>query len=305
MPKSLAEKLSSLCWGGSPLYGDYAGVMKGDSSLQAGEQQQLAFNQQLQQAFAQQFGAQTAQINFLNSILQPMAEHPQGLSPADLTSMRTSATDTIASQTANAKQAVQAEEAATGNGTGLPSGVNAQIEGQIATAGAAQNSTAQNQITQYNEQVRQQNFWNAISGLSGTANMLNPTAYAGNANQGSSSLAGLGQAYYNTQQSGWLNAALGGLGAAAGGWASGGFKMPGCWIAEALWGESDDRTLAVRAWLNSEFRMSWPGSWVMSLYGAYGQRVAAAVRESRVLRMALTPIFEMALVRADRWLGVA
>jgi hypothetical protein len=201
-------------------------LCKGDKTLQAGEQQQAAFNQQLQQAFMAQFGKQSAQIDYLNSILKPIAKNPRGLSPEALTAMRTSAGDTIATQGANAKAAVQAGEAARG-GNGLPSGVDAQIDAGLAVNTANQTAQAQNDITKYDASVKQANFWNAISGLSGNAAMMNPQSYASEANQGSGALAGLGTAYYNSQQSGWLNAALGALGGAAGAWASGGFKMPG------------------------------------------------------------------------------
>jgi hypothetical protein len=209
---------------------EYSGpwmLFKGDDTLKAGEQQQAAFNQRLQQMMEAQYGKQSAQIDFLNGILKPIVANPQGVSREDLTAMRTSASDSIAREGQNAKSAVAAAEAARGGGTGLASGVQAQLDEGVALSNAAQQSSAQNQITQYNENVKQSNFWNAINGLSGTAALLNPQSYAGEANQGSSALAGLGTAYYNTQQSGWLNAALGGLGAAAGGWASGGFKMPG------------------------------------------------------------------------------
>jgi hypothetical protein len=208
---------------------EYSGtwmLCKGDDTLKAGEQQQGAFNQQLQDAFMAQYGKQSAQIDYLNSILKPIAANPQGLSPGALTAMRTSAGDTVAQQGANAKAAVQAGEAARGS-NGMPSGVDAQIDAGLAQNTANATASAQNDITKYDASVRQTNFWNAVNGLSGNAAMMNPQSYAGEANQGSSALAGLGTAYYNTQQSGWLNAALGGLGAAAGGWASGGFKMPG------------------------------------------------------------------------------
>jgi hypothetical protein len=199
-------------------------LCKGDNSLKAGEQQQLAFNQQLQNAFMAQYGKQSAQIDYLNSILKPMVTNPTGLSQPALTAMRTSASDTIAREGQNAKSAVAATEAARGGGTGLPSGVEAQLDEGVALNTANQQSTAQNQITQYDESVRQTNLWNAINGLQGNARMLDPTAYSANANQGSSALAGLGTAYYNTQQSGWLNAALGGLGAVGAAFAG---KPPG------------------------------------------------------------------------------
>jgi hypothetical protein len=202
-------------------------LCKGDNTLKAGEAQQMAFNQQLQNAFMAQYGKQSAQIDYLNGILKPMAANPTGLSQPALTAMRTSASDTIARAGLNAKSSVAATEAARGGGTGLPSGVEAQLDEGVALNTANQQSAAQNDITRYDESVRQTNFWNAINGLSGNAALMNPQSYAGEANSGSNSLAGLGTAYYNSTQSGWLNAALGALGGAAGGWASGGFKMPG------------------------------------------------------------------------------
>jgi hypothetical protein len=165
------------------------------------------------QMMQQQYGLQSSQLAFLNGILQPMVQNPTGLGQKDLTAMRTTASDTIAQQGANAQKAIQAKEAGTGNGTGLPSGAQDQINAGVATATAEQEASTQNQITQYDASVKQSNFWNAVSGLSGNAAMLNPTSYAGAANQGSSSLASLGTAFNQSQQSGWLNAALGGLGA--------------------------------------------------------------------------------------------
>lgn len=287
-------------------FSEYAGpwaLAKGDSTLSAGEQQQQQFNTMLQQAFQNQYGKQSAQIDFLNSILKPMAENPTGLSQQDLTSMRTSASDTIAAQGVGARQALAATEAAKGGGTGLPSGVQAQIDAGMSVSQAQQESGAQNQITQYNENVKQTNFWNAINGLSGNAAMMNPQSYAGEANQGSSALAGLGTASYNSQQSGWLNAALGGLGAAAGGLAAGGYfpgGKGGCWIAEAIYGPQDFRTHVVREWLNTEFKLRPAGKLVMDFYLRFGERIASVVRKSGLLKFILRPLFDRALSEAIR-----
>ncbi len=197
--------------------------VKGDSTLKAGEAAQAAFTQQLQQIFTAQYGSQKAILDYLNPVLKGIVSNPQGLSEKDLTAMRTNASDTIAQQGSHVRAAVAASEASHGS-TGLPSGVQAQIDSGIAVAQGQQQASSQNQITQYNEDVRQKNFWNAVGGLSGNAQIINPQSYAGEANAGSNSLAGLGQAYYQSQQSGWLNAALGAVGGVAGQWASGGFK---------------------------------------------------------------------------------
>ena len=203
---------------------EYSGTVdlcKGDNTAKQAEQQQMAFQQQLMQVFSAQYGKQSAQLDYLNSILKPIAENPRGYDPATLTAMRTSASDTIAQNTAQAKQAIQADMAARGGGTGLPSGVDAQISAQLANSSAAQQAAAQRDITVQDANLKQVNFWNAIQGLSGNTGMLNPIGYAGSANQAGGTVANLSQAVTASQQSGWLNAALGGLGGAAGGFLGG------------------------------------------------------------------------------------
>lgn len=75
----------------------------------------------------------------------------------------------------------------------------------------------------------------------------------------------------------------------------------GCWIAEAIYGVDDPRTHLTRAWLNLEFRKSVLGAAVMKFYLAFGQRIAGVVRNNRLVRLALTPIFVLALNRARAW----
>lgn len=190
-------------------------LCKGDQTVSAAETAQANFTNTLQQIFSTQYATQQAQLQFLQNTLQPQIANPQGYTPAQLTAMRTGATDTIAQQTANAQQAVQATEAARG-GNGLPSGVSAQIDAQLKEGQAQQTSAAQNTITTQNAQLQQQNYWNAISALSGTAAQENPLGYSGAATSGANSVGNLGQVEYNTQQSGVLGALTGLAGSVAG-----------------------------------------------------------------------------------------
>lgn len=83
--------------------------------------------------------------------------------------------------------------------------------------------------------------------------------------------------------------------------AAGGAAGAHCWIAEAIYGVDDPRTHLIRAWLGGPFAETWLGSKVMTLYRAFGQRIAAVARRSPSLRAILRPLFEAALRRALAW----
>lgn len=72
-----------------------------------------------------------------------------------------------------------------------------------------------------------------------------------------------------------------------------------CWVAEAVFGVGDPRTLLVRAWLISVFGETTRGAIVLRIYRAIGRPVAAAARRSAVLRAVLErTLFAPALRRA-------
>lgn len=76
--------------------------------------------------------------------------------------------------------------------------------------------------------------------------------------------------------------------------------IPGCWIAEAIYGKDDLRTHTLRAWLNGPFRKTPRGYLVMKVYLSIGRQVAWFVRRSYRLRILLRPLFEVALLNAVR-----
>lgn len=199
---------------------------KGDSTVKAGETQQLQFNQQLQNMFATQFGKKSGVLDYLNGKMTGMIDNPQGYSPDALAAMRTQASEGTARSFAQASQATHQMEAARGGST-LPSGVNAQIDAENATGAAAAGSAAQNQITQADANLKQQNYWNAVNVLGGTAAQYNPEALAGEANGGSGALAGLGNTYANSQQTGFFNTLANGFAASIGKTLGGGNQQSG------------------------------------------------------------------------------
>jgi hypothetical protein len=205
---------------------DYAGTValcKGDDTVKAQEQlnykqsqQQLDFNSQMMDLFKTQFAKQDAISQYLQGTLKPMIDNPQGYSPTALSSMKAQATDTLTNQYENVRKAAQTQQFARG-GSDLPSGVDAQVNAGILQGQASDTAGALNGINLQNENLKQANFWNAISGLTGQQSLINPLGYAGAANQGSGTVASLGnsgaslsQAYTASQNSGLLGTVLGG-----------------------------------------------------------------------------------------------
>jgi hypothetical protein len=191
---------------------DYEGSVafcKGDQVAKQAEVQQAAFNSQLMGIFTQQFDKQSQILDFLKNKMQPMIDNPTGFSKEAEAAMRTGATENISGQYENAQKAVQAQQFALG-GRDLPSGVNEQVMGSIAQGQASDTAAAQNTITLQNEFLKQQNYWDAINALNGNAAQVNPLGYASAATQGGNTVANLSQAVTASQQSGLMNALVGG-----------------------------------------------------------------------------------------------
>lgn len=197
--------------------------LKGDKTAQAAETNQNSFDQQLESSFQQQYGNQTSTLNYLKGITQSqISQGGTGYAPDALASMRTQASDTIAANGANARQAAMEGISARSGGSKLAgaAGTTAQVLGAIDSNTAAQDSSAQNQITMSNANLKNANYWNSISALNGTAAEADPLGYAGAANSGSGETADLSQA--NTQADGpgigqILGSVLGGVGGALAG----------------------------------------------------------------------------------------
>lgn len=183
----------SMTWLARPSY-EYCGPIwdfKGDKTAQQAEQTQAGFDQQLMSIFTQQYGKQSQVFNFLTGKMQSMiASGGQGYDPGALTAMRTSATDVNAQQTKNAEQAFANSVAARSGGSKLAgvSGAAASGEATIAAEGAANEANSQNAITLANEQLRQQNYWNATNVLSGQEAVANPLGYSAGATSGTNAV---------------------------------------------------------------------------------------------------------------------
>jgi hypothetical protein len=71
-----------------------------------------------------------------------------------------------------------------------------------------------------------------------------------------------------------------------------------CWVAEALYGPNDCRTLVLRDWLSAIHVQRRRGWRFVALYITYGRGVAAALERGLVLRTVLRPLFDVLAHRA-------
>lgn len=155
------------------------GPSQSEKNLQKSE---ADFNQTLQQDYAQTFAANQEILKALNASLAPIlaaGPNQQGYSPAELAALNTQAIESNATGVNQAEKAAAQREDAAGGGTSLlPSGVNAQINAEIGTAGEENLSREQLGITQANYAQGRANWQTALSGELATASGFNPLGYA-------------------------------------------------------------------------------------------------------------------------------
>jgi hypothetical protein len=172
---------------------------KDDSLISQQEAQQNGFNKQLATLFTSTFGKQSAVLNFLTDKLTAQVNNPTGMSPEQLATLRTENTESAAKSFAAAQTATQSIEAGRG-GSSLPSGVSEQLTGENANAAATAKAAGDTNINLADAELKQKNYWNAVSGLDEVSSMENPTGYGSLYNQGSSNVGTLGEEYNQTTQ---------------------------------------------------------------------------------------------------------
>jgi hypothetical protein len=199
-------------------------LAKASGAMKQTANAQQQFASQLQSNYATQFAGQSAILNSLQKAFLPILQAgpgQAGFTPQEEAAIRTNATETSAAEYRKAAGAAAAASAAQGGGNAfLPNGASQQTQAEIATAGAAQNAAAQNAITQKNYDIGRQNFENAASVLGGTAQMFNPTGYAGQGNTAENE-AFSDESAINAANNQWMTTLGGVLGGAASGFGSG------------------------------------------------------------------------------------
>jgi len=82
------------------------------------------------------------------------------------------------------------------------------------------------------------------------------------------------------------------------GGAKGAGNSKGCWIAEALYGVHDPRTLLLRAWLGVAYdqrRAGWP---LIALYHRFGRATAGLIYRGYLPRGLFRPLFDALVAKA-------
>lgn len=112
-----------------------------------------------------------------------------------------------------------------------------------------------------------------------------------------------GNVYDRSRQGGGLLGSLvQGAAGVASAYATGGMAAgakPSCWVARALWGDTDPRVFIVRCWLmlRSHESLFWLLFW--KAYGRFGQRVANKVRKGKLTHWVASLIFNRILQAAE------
>jgi hypothetical protein len=149
----------------------------GQQTQIAGQQQ--GFYSQLQSAYATNFGEQQGILSSLTNALSPILQggpNQQGFSAAENAALTGGAINSAANQFRNASTVAQA---AGGGNTGVTTGAQQALQGQIATGVGNNLSSNLNQINLENYAQGRQNFFGAEQALAGTAQIENPLGYAG------------------------------------------------------------------------------------------------------------------------------
>ncbi len=118
----------------------------------------------LQGSYKTVFNAGSSLFNSIKGKLDSVLNNPQGYSAADLAAMKSQSLNTAAADI-NKLNAYVGEKAAVGGSTpGIESGVNQAIRGAGAASILSAESNREANITEKSDELKQQNFENAIKG---------------------------------------------------------------------------------------------------------------------------------------------
>lgn len=203
-------------------YDGPADLCKASSQETAIAGQQSNFFNTLLSDYNQQFGNQSAILKQMTNAFSPIVAagpNQQGFSPSELATLNTTAINSTGAEYQKAAGAARGALAGRGDDSGLTSGVDASIQGNIAAQAAGKESSNLLGIDEANYAQGRQNFFAASSALGSAAGMMNPTAYAGEA--GGAGANAFGEANTMAQQNDTFGQVAGILGGAASAWLGG------------------------------------------------------------------------------------
>jgi hypothetical protein len=202
-----------------------------DKSQKQIEQQQQQNFQTLTNQAQQIFGNSSQIFKDLTSSFSPIvAAGPgqSGFTPAELATLQSQAITRSGIAYRNAAQAAGSNAAGfAGGNTFLPSGATAQMQANIAEAGAGETANELANIDIQNAQLGRENWLQAAGVLGGATNVFNPSTSA------SGQATGAGEAAANTANqiaqanNSWMNALGGAIGQIGGAAVTGGLSKLG------------------------------------------------------------------------------
>jgi hypothetical protein len=171
------------------------------------------------------FGSSSQIFKDLTSAFEPILSAgpgQSGFSPSELANLRSQAITQTGNAYRNASQAAGERAAAAGGGNALlPSGSTAQMQANIAQAGAGATAGELSNINLQNAQVGRQNWLQAASVLGGAPGVFGAATSAGGllAGSGNSAMQGAEQVFNNAQtvqnqNNWWMKPVAGALGGA-------------------------------------------------------------------------------------------
>jgi hypothetical protein len=188
-----------------------------DEALQ---QSQAAMTNTLNADYSTTFAEQQSVLANLNAKMNYEAANPMGYTPQQLATATTAINENTATAAKQAIGAAGAYAAAHG-GADVGNGAIGQIAGQIGSAATQSKAQQLAALSNQNQGMKQQNFWNAISGLNSVGSEYGGAGGTaiGGAGSAANSSTGAGSGALAAQQAGWQDiggviSGIAGLGAA-------------------------------------------------------------------------------------------
>ena len=280
--------------------GEFAYCKGATSAQDQLSQEEANYYQVATSQATQQFAQQQAIQNTLQAAANPIiAKGPsqQGYSAGQMAELNASVIQGTGQQYANAAKSVREAQAAQGGGTQfLPSGVNSQINADLAASAANQASSGLTSNIQNSYAAGALQYVNAENSLMGVGGLTNASAFSNSA----TNAAGAANTEANAVQTADQEATNNIMGLATGAMgATGALLMGKCWVAAELYGGWEDpRTIALRRYIFGEYSKSFRGKIFASLYLKFGERVAKHIKTHPISRWFAQKIFDRLLVAA-------
>lgn len=187
-----------------------------DAALQ---QAQAKMTNTLNQDYETTFGEQQSVLASQQAKLNYIAANPMGYTPQQLATSTTAINENSATAARQAIGAAGAYAAAHG-GADVGNGAAGEVAGQIASSAAQSKAQSLAALSNSNQAMKQNNFWNAISGLNSVGSMYGGaggTAISGAGSSAGTSV-GAGSGALAAQQAGWqdIGGVISGVAGAAG-----------------------------------------------------------------------------------------